>query len=243
MSDEQNSYSAEDFRNALAEGTLRQKPTLVGFAKSSDTDGCLAFSRGFSCERWVDIPLALIENVRHLGSRPCGDHEHPAVEIVLAPSGDASITALVALAEAGPSELAALHDPPCQEWQNGQYRCMHGRIHRCVPRGGGGYEWWDQRIPCGGDAWLDDPEPFEETVAPERPDFGPYQDLLDDGAGFASERACPRGYRRCPNGICYDPSRACCCRRYVGNRLVYSVKLHKRPHCNCNQTCLGVNQC
>ena len=44
----------------------------------------------------------------------------------------------------------ALHNPPCSPSQEGQYRCLHGIVHRCIQTSSssGVWQWWDQGVPC-----------------------------------------------------------------------------------------------
>jgi hypothetical protein len=77
------SYSAHDFRRALATSSLDDQPPVEGMAKADDNDqGILLFSAA-GCERWTPIPLDLVLEVEHLGSTRCKDHEHPFVRIHL----------------------------------------------------------------------------------------------------------------------------------------------------------------
>jgi hypothetical protein len=77
------SYNVNEFVKALAGGLPKPSATVEGFVKSHDDTKYLSFSPGSTCSFWVPVPVALIESIDHLGTRPCGAEEHEFVRLHL----------------------------------------------------------------------------------------------------------------------------------------------------------------
>lgn len=79
--------SPEEFHDRLRRGALAPAASVTGMVRTSDRDGSFQLSVD-SCQTWVDVPLASLEEVEVLGRRSCGDHSHPLVRIGLAEPGE-----------------------------------------------------------------------------------------------------------------------------------------------------------
>ena len=77
-------FTAEDFVNALNEGTLSEAIEKHGLVKPADDDrGAIMFSEGTACENWTRIPIHMIESVTFETMIRCRDHQHPLVTLRL----------------------------------------------------------------------------------------------------------------------------------------------------------------
>jgi hypothetical protein len=91
--------SAEELRDHLSRGSELPTPvTLVGFVEAGD-EGCLSFSPGVSCEKWVQLPLSLVLEAAPLGVRRCNDHAHELVRLELKIPDNPEARAMQALME------------------------------------------------------------------------------------------------------------------------------------------------
>lgn len=81
-----NTYKPSEFLRKLSANELSSvdAPTIAGLVKHDGNEpGVILFSSGMSCERWLRIPVDMIEDVTHLRLVRCKDHEHPLVKIRL----------------------------------------------------------------------------------------------------------------------------------------------------------------
>ena len=73
------SYSADEFLKALASDALKTPIDLVGMTKPAvgDATAILFAPRGCGPHAWISLPLEVIDQVEHIATATCGDHEHP----------------------------------------------------------------------------------------------------------------------------------------------------------------------
>ena len=85
---------------------------LVGIAKAGTSDEEILFSRGPGCERWVTLPISIIQSAEVLGTVPCAGHEHQLVRLSIHPPASEegrALTDLVRHSAAAHPPLAATH--------------------------------------------------------------------------------------------------------------------------------------
>ncbi len=78
------SYNPTEFLSKLSANELPDPSdlTIVGLAKSEETSrSVLYFSLSPSCEKWLTIPIEIVESIEHLRTITCRDHQHPVVRI------------------------------------------------------------------------------------------------------------------------------------------------------------------
>ena len=78
------SYDPAEFLSKLSANDLPDPTelTIVGLAKSAEaSQSLLSFSLSPLCEKWLAIPLELVDSIEHLRTITCKDHEHPVVRI------------------------------------------------------------------------------------------------------------------------------------------------------------------
>lgn len=76
------SFTGKEFAKALTDGTLNEPIVKIGMVKKDEgRSSAILFAEGFTCAHWIKIPLDLIEEVKHLSTIQCRDHEHPLVQI------------------------------------------------------------------------------------------------------------------------------------------------------------------
>ncbi|MGW1075980.1 hypothetical protein [Streptomyces sp. NPDC002537] len=93
-------FGGEEFRQALAAGTVVAPLAVTGMAKTADVPDAILFALGTRCENWINLPLSLIDSVQPLGQTPCDDHQHPLVRVFLNDTGSPEFTVLAALLRA-----------------------------------------------------------------------------------------------------------------------------------------------
>lgn len=104
-------FSGAEFVEALASGSLAAPSVLTGMVKPAEDDPkSLLFATGTSCERWVPIPVGMIEQVEWLGTVGCRDHTHDYVRLTLKEATSAEGTVLASLL-GGYAESRALPSP------------------------------------------------------------------------------------------------------------------------------------
>jgi hypothetical protein len=76
------SFTGEEFAKALSDGSLKEPLVKIGMVKQvEDGSDAILFAEGAVCSDWIRIPIAIIEEVDHLTTIKCRDHEHPLVQI------------------------------------------------------------------------------------------------------------------------------------------------------------------
>jgi hypothetical protein len=78
------SYNPAEFVAKLSHNELPDPTELaiVGLVKSEEASPTfLDFSLSPSCEKWLPIPIEMIESIEHLRTIRCKDHEHPVVRV------------------------------------------------------------------------------------------------------------------------------------------------------------------
>ncbi|WP_069884691.1 hypothetical protein [Streptomyces luteocolor] len=106
------SYSGEEFRQALANGTVGTPLTLVGMVKAGEEEGALQFAPGTVCKNWVSVPVALVDRVEVLREVPCDDHTHHLVGLQLKDPGTPEGAVLLGLLRAVVKQRAQQQVPP-----------------------------------------------------------------------------------------------------------------------------------
>ena len=84
-----NTYEPFEFIQRLSANDLPDNDavTIAGLVRQeAGTTEVIQFSASTSCERWLTIPVSMIENVTYLRNAKCKDHQHPLVKIRLKPS-------------------------------------------------------------------------------------------------------------------------------------------------------------
>lgn len=91
-------FSGAEFVSALSEGSLKEPIVREGMAKLGEQDrSAILFSAGFSCSAWTKVPLEMIEQVEHIGTINCRDHEHTRIRLYLRdPSSDNAVARVFA---------------------------------------------------------------------------------------------------------------------------------------------------
>lgn len=76
--------TGKDFLTRLRSGAMRPSFIRIGMAKAGhgDTDSIM-FSESETCERWVAVPLDIVQSVEVIGWTACHDHRHPIVKLQL----------------------------------------------------------------------------------------------------------------------------------------------------------------
>ncbi|MFC8132166.1 hypothetical protein [Streptomyces sp. NPDC057302] len=119
------SFSGEEFLQALASDSVREKPVIVGMVKQSEEAAdSVQFAPGTTCQDWTTIPVALIDRVELLRQVPCDEHTHSLVQLTLKESDSPEHAVLATLlghyarmgaAAPSPSPCAAsAHAQPAQ---------------------------------------------------------------------------------------------------------------------------------
>lgn len=110
-------YEPADFLSKLAANGLPRLSTpsdlsIVGLVKS-DTASPLTvqFSYSPACERWLSIPIEIVESIDHIKTIACKDHEHPLVRVkITRPDQDRKdLTFLYDLVTETQTTLALMH--------------------------------------------------------------------------------------------------------------------------------------
>jgi hypothetical protein len=101
-------FTGEEFAQALESSTLQDQVALTGMAKKADDPSVILFAPGASCAQWIPIPVTMIEKVDWLGKAHCHDHTHEHVRITLAHNTSPEATVLASLL-AGFSEGDSRH--------------------------------------------------------------------------------------------------------------------------------------
>ncbi|MFE6165408.1 hypothetical protein ACFQ7F_41630 [Streptomyces sp. NPDC056486] len=138
------SFSGEEFLQALASDTVREKPVIVGMVKKSEeATESVQFAPGTTCKDWTTIPVSLIDQVELLRQVPCDEHSHSLVQLTLKESDSPEHTVLATLlshyARAGaapapsPCGTSAHTQPPPQ----GPQAQSQARSHGPAPQGPG----------------------------------------------------------------------------------------------------------
>lgn len=81
-----NTYAPSEFIQKLSANDLPDvaTPTIAGLVKhDTGKPDVIQFSSTMSCERWLAIPISMIEDITHLRYVRCKDHQHPLVKIRL----------------------------------------------------------------------------------------------------------------------------------------------------------------
>lgn len=77
-------YSPTEFLANLSQDELPD-PTEVAIAglvrADEKTPSVIYYSNSLSCEKWLSIPIEIIESIDHLRTVACKDHQHPLVKI------------------------------------------------------------------------------------------------------------------------------------------------------------------
>ena len=78
------SFAPAEFVKALRTGFPSDPVVIEGIVKESDGEDSLQFSFASDCNKWVKIPVELLDGqVEYRGTAPCRDHEHPRVRLTL----------------------------------------------------------------------------------------------------------------------------------------------------------------
>jgi hypothetical protein len=77
------SFSAERFLSLLAEDNLQQV-VVQGMVKIDEgISDQLMFCSDNKCERWIPVPMGVVDQVEYLSILKCKDHQHPLVRLHL----------------------------------------------------------------------------------------------------------------------------------------------------------------
>lgn len=74
-------YTGEEFAKALSDGTLKESIVRMGMVKPDAEDSTAILFAESGCGDWIKVPIDLIDEVTHLATAKCEDHEHPMVQI------------------------------------------------------------------------------------------------------------------------------------------------------------------
>lgn len=74
-------YTGEAFAKALEAGPLKTSIARVGMVKRAEGNSKVVLFSESGCDGWIEVPIEMIDEVAHLASTTCEDHEHPLVEI------------------------------------------------------------------------------------------------------------------------------------------------------------------
>jgi hypothetical protein len=74
-------YTGEAFAKALEAGSLRASIVRTGMVKRDAEDPKVVLFTESGCDGWIKVPIEMIEEVAHLSSARCKDHDHPVVQI------------------------------------------------------------------------------------------------------------------------------------------------------------------
>jgi hypothetical protein len=123
------SYSGEEFAKALSEGSLRDSIVRVGMVKMpAQGSGVILFAEG-ECTDWIEVPVELIEEVTHLSTANCRDHEHPLVAMRFKePVGDPAAQLFADLARRSAPPPVVAGEGPMQELPPGAVFRQHGDV-------------------------------------------------------------------------------------------------------------------
>lgn len=78
-------YNPTEFLAKLAVNELPNpvKATIFGLVKPNEKSPLLIdFSNSLACEKWLSLPLELVESIEHLKTIKCKDHQHPLVKVI-----------------------------------------------------------------------------------------------------------------------------------------------------------------
>jgi hypothetical protein len=78
------SYNPAEFLSKLSVNELPDptEVTIVGLARSDERfPSAIHFTTSLSCDKWLSIPIEIIESIDHLKTITCNDHQHPLVKI------------------------------------------------------------------------------------------------------------------------------------------------------------------
>ncbi|MFD3716437.1 hypothetical protein [Streptomyces sp. NPDC058677] len=76
----------EEFLSKLSANELPEprEMTIVGMVKIDEEDSSvIKLTRSPSCEKWLSLPIAMVESFTHLKNVSCKDHEHPLTIVKL----------------------------------------------------------------------------------------------------------------------------------------------------------------
>ncbi|MGW5865125.1 hypothetical protein ACWFRJ_23450 [Streptomyces sp. NPDC055239] len=139
------SFSGEEFLQALASDSVREKPVIVGMVKKSEeATESFQFAPGTTCQDWTTIPVSLIDQVELLRQVPCDEHTHSLVQLTLKESDSPEHTVLATLLSHYARAGAAPAPSPCgtssahaQPPPQGPQAQSQARPHGPVPQGPG----------------------------------------------------------------------------------------------------------
>lgn len=88
MTFDNNRLTGKELESALLSGDLEPaRHHVTGMVKASDKRGTICFTPS-DCDRWVDVPVELIESAVRVGTRQCKDHQHPMFKLRLKDATD-----------------------------------------------------------------------------------------------------------------------------------------------------------
>jgi|GEM_PF-3337135 len=84
--------SGADLQKHLSDGGQPIRRTFRGWVKLSSANDCISFAPLSNCELWIDLPTAIISEVRVTGQATCDDHSHSvaAISVVDSPGSAAN---------------------------------------------------------------------------------------------------------------------------------------------------------
>lgn len=72
---------------------------IEGLAKADPDDpNVVLFEPTKTCNRWLRLPLSIVESIEPISRYQCGDHSHPVVRLVFSPPTTPEAAAFAALA-------------------------------------------------------------------------------------------------------------------------------------------------
>lgn len=129
-------YAPQDYLAKLSEDDVGLDLGFVGLIKPSGEGASLHYAHPSSCDRWVEVPLDMIESIEHLGQRTCGDHSHPLVRLNFVQPDSAPHATFLS--------LASLH----HDMSFAPQTLEHGFLRGCPPGEHPCYDAGQQKWTC-----------------------------------------------------------------------------------------------
>jgi hypothetical protein len=187
-------YEPDNFIALLSSGRLPEfiDLSVVCLIKTTDGDAsCISVSAAGGCEDWLQVPVAMIDKIQHLGDSRCKDHVHPMVKLSLKLSEKEKAVAKLFVklsAQANHTRSTAPNSnrgavsfedaqtpPQLLRIGGGEDPCTGWFIGPCMRQSDGTYKQWKKTASTGCD----------EVLVPCLPRLTPDIVLQDDGANIS----------------------------------------------------------